>query len=429
MNTTNSHIKAPAVKPPDSGILKEPGIHFLKNGIPVYLFPSESTEIVRLDLTFNAGTINESQPLQARFTSVMLPGGTATMSAREIDEAFDFHGSFPNFAVERDKSVVQLFMLPADFSVTARLLNHIVTEPTFPVQELKMHQETRLQSFMINRERVSFISLEAMLEMLFGTSHPYGRRIQPEYFDAVTRESLISFHNSFYGNGLKRIALAGKITDKEIAIIEELFGERPQSSSENSLPLLPDTRYEGSKLFIEKKDALQSSLRIARRTVNMAHNDFHGMKVVDTILGGWFGSRLMRNLREDKGYTYGIGSSLHSFMMGGMALISTETGAPHTRAALNEIYREMDLLQTKPVSQSELKLVRNSMLGDMVRQFDGPFATCDSYMTALDAGLGMDYYNTMQEKIRSVTANEIKQLAETYYSKENFCEIVAGRME
>ncbi|MFO7573599.1 MAG: pitrilysin family protein [Bacteroidales bacterium] len=429
MNRTNSKIKAPAVKLPDAGILREPDIHVMKNGIPVYLFPSGSTEIVRLILTFNAGTINESQPLQARFTNVMLQGGTARMSAKEIDEEFDFHGSFPNFSVERDIAVVQLFMLPADFSVTARLLDHIVAEPLFPGQELKMHQETRLQSFMINRQKVSTISLESLLEMLFGSDHPYGRRIQPEYFAAVTRESLNCFHNSFYRNGLKRIALAGKITDKEIDVIEELFGGRPKSSSENNLPLLPETDYAGRKLFIEKKDALQSSLRIAGKTVNMAHPDFQGMKIVDTILGGWFGSRLMRNLREDKGYTYGIGSSLHSYKLGGLALISTETGAPNTRAALTEIYREMDALQTTPVSRSELRLVRNSMLGEMVRQFDGPFSTCDSFMTALDAGLGMDYYNSLQEKIRSVTANEIKQLAETYYSKENFCEIVAGRME
>jgi predicted Zn-dependent peptidase len=429
MNKITSNIKAPAIRLPDAGTLREPDIHIMSNGIPVYLFPAESTEIVRLDLTFNAGTLNETQPLQARFTNVMLPGGTAAMSAKEIDEEFDFHGSFPNFSVERDKAVVQLFMLPADFSVTATLLNHIVTEPLFPPHEIKMHQETRLQSFLINRQKVSFISIESLLELLYGTDHPYGRRIQPEYFGEVTRESLVSFHNSFYKKGVKRIALAGRITDKEINVIEDLFGKASPSYSNNQFPALTDTGYEGQKLFIEKKDALQSSLRIARRTVNMSHADFPGMKVVDTILGGWFGSRLMRNLREDKGYTYGIGSSLHSFLLGGMALISTETGAQNTRAALNEIYREMDNLQASLVPKSELRLVRNSMLGDMVRQFDGPFSTCDSFMNALDAGLGIDYYNTLQEKIRSISANEIKQLAETYYSKESFCEIVAGKME
>ena len=129
MNITTKYNKTPAVRPPDTGRLKEPDIHILKNGIPLFLFPSESTEIVRLDLTFDAGTINETDPLQSRFTNVMLTGGTATMSAKQIDEAFDYHGSFPNFSVERDKAVAQLFMLPAGFSTTARLLNHIVSEP------------------------------------------------------------------------------------------------------------------------------------------------------------------------------------------------------------------------------------------------------------------------------------------------------------
>lgn len=429
MNITTKYNKTPAVRPPDTGRLKEPDIHILKNGIPLFLFPSESTEIVRLDLTFDAGTINETDPLQSRFTNVMLTGGTATMSAKQIDEAFDYHGSFPNFSVERDKAVAQLFMLPAGFSTTARLLNHIVSEPVFPSPELKMHHETRLQSFLINRQKVSFLSLESMLEILFGSDHPYGRRIQPEYFASVTRESLISFHDGFYNNGLLRIALAGRISEAEIAAVDQLFGDRPRPSTQNSQPLLPETGYEGRKEFVEKADAVQSSVRIAGRTVSMDHPDFPGMKVVDTILGGWFGSRLMKNLREDKGYTYGIGSSLHSYKLGGLALISTETGTSNTRATLDEIYREMDALQSSRVSRSELRLVRNSMLGDMVRQFDGPFSTCDSFMTAIDASLGMDYYNTLQEKIRSVTANEIKQLAETYYSKENFCEVVAGKME
>ncbi len=429
MKRSEKTDRPPTVKLPVTGVLKNPGIHLLKNGIPLYLFPSVSTEIVRLDLTFNAGTVNESLPLQARFTNVLLPGGTASMSAEEIDEAFDFHGSFPNFSVERDKAVVQLFMLPADFSKTARLLNHVISEPLFPEQEMKMHQETRLQSFMINRQKVSFISLESMLELLFGSGHPYGRRIQPEYFDQITRDHLISFHNRFYTNGLKSVALAGRISDAEITVIEELFGERPASHAGNSFPLLPETDYRGRKIFIGKNDALQSSLRIAGKTVKMDHPDFQGLKVVNTILGGWFGSRLMKNLREDKGFTYGIGSSLHSYALGGLSLISTETGVQHTRAALREIYREMNTLNSKLVSMSELRLVRNSMLGDLVRQFDGPFSLCDSFMTALEAGLDMDFYNNLQEKIRSITPGEIKQLAETYYNKDNFCEVVAGRME
>lgn len=429
MESKISHIKPPAVKLPDTGSLKEPERHLMKNGIPVYLFPSESTEIVRLEITFDAGTINETEPLQARFTNVMLNGGTASMSAKDIDEAFDFHGSVPGFSVERDKAVVQLFMLPSAFSTTARLLNHIITEPVFPQSELDMHSETRLQTFLINRQKVSFLSLEALLETLFGTDHPYGRRVQPHYFAAVTGESLISFHNKFYNNGLIRISLAGRISDTEIAIIDELFGNRPMPPQGDGYRMLPGTQYEGRKVFVEKADAVQSSVKIAARTIGMAHPDFPGLRVVDTLLGGWFGSRLMRNLREDKGFTYGIGSSLHSYKLGGLALISTETGVPHTRATLTEIYRELDALQTNPVSHSELRLVRNSMLGEMVRQFDGPFATCDSFMTATDAGLGMEYYSILKEKIRSVTPNEIKQLAETYYNKENFCEVVAGKME
>ncbi|MBE0674177.1 MAG: insulinase family protein [Bacteroidales bacterium] len=419
----------PVVRLPRTGTMIDPDIHRLRNGIPLYLFPSQNTEVIRLELTFEAGMVFENKALQARFANLMLPGGTSAMTASKIDEAFDYYGSFPNFGVDRDKAVVQIYMLPSNFNETARLINNIVYDPVFPESELVMNRENRLQSFLVNRQRVAFISADHLFETLFGSVHPYGKRLQPENFEELTREDIVLFHSQFYRKGIKRVVLSGFVNDSIVATIEELFGHR-DASGENMKPLpLPENAECNQKVFIERPGAVQSSIRIARKTVPMSHPDYTGLKIVDTILGGYFGSRLMGNLREDKGYTYGAGSSLNSFRLAGMSLISTEVGAEHTSLALKEVYHEMDLLADKNITLAELKLVRRNMLGELVRQFDGPFAQTESFTIALDAGLTMNYYKLLEEKVKTITPSEIKQLAGTYYRKEDFCEIVAGKMQ
>jgi predicted Zn-dependent peptidase len=417
----------PAVRPPRLGRVPDPDIHLLGNGVPVYLFPSSDQSVVRLDLFYDAGTIGGRKPLQARFTGIMLPGGTASKSAREIDESFDFLGSFPNFGVERDKASIQMYILPAAFREAVSLLHDVIYNPVFPVQELQMQRENRLQKLLINRKRVSYLSLEAIFESLFGSSHPYGRKTLPEDYMQIDRDDLIAFHERHYRPGLMRIAIAGHVDREIINTVESLFGNAKACAMQPDFPPLPGRSNSGHKVFIEVADAVQNSIRIGRRIVGMKHSDYPGLKVTDTLLGGYFGSRLMRNLREEKGYTYGISSSLNSFMLSGVEIISAEVGSEYTNDSLREIYHEMDLLRTTKPTASELRLVRNSMLGDLLRQFDGPFLTCESIMAAVDAGLSREYYLMLEDRIKSATPDEIKRLAETYYNPEEFDEVIAGR--
>lgn len=423
---TNNILSKPPVRTPRLASMKAPGLHKFSNGVPVYLFPSDKTEIIRLELGYRAGTVYESKPLQAQFTSLLLTSGTSSHTARQIDEAFDFFGSFPNFTADRDKASAHLYMLPKHFRETASLLKEVVSDPLFPESELNMHRDNRLQRYLINRQRVSFITLDHFFEALFGSTHTYGRKIIPAHFDDLQTDDLRRFHETYYKNGLSKVVLSGNITDEILKITEELFGHEPVSGTTGTLPPLELYDEKPHKIFVELAEAVQNSIRIGKRTINMGHADYPGLKVVDTILGGYFGSRLMSNLREEKGYTYGIGSSVSSLKLSGIIIITTEVGSSYTGEAVREIYREIDLLRRKQVSMSELKLVRRNLLGDLVRQFDGPFATTESTMSAIEMGLGIDYFKTLEDTVRSITQDKIKQLAETYYNPDSFHEIIAG---
>lgn len=419
----------PAVKLPAIPEPVNPEVIYLRGGVPLYLFPANSTEITRIEISFRAGLLAESIPLQARFTNLMLPSGTALLTAGEIDERFDYLGSFPNYNVDRDRASVQLYTLPSSFAEAAELLHDIIAGPVFPENELEIHRESRLQAHLVNRKRVSYVTLENFFEMMFGEEHPYGKRATPDHFSQLNRENLADFHRRCYLAGPEKVILSGNINDAIQTVTGRLFAQGTKGICESDQPVIPLHPAGERRRFIEMTGALQSSIRIGRSIPGMTHPDFPALRVTDTILGGYFGSRLMSNLREKKGFTYGIGSSVFSLMLSGVQMISTEVGAESTSPALKEIYSEIDRLRRIKVPASELRLVRSSMLGDLARQFDGPFAMTDSYLAALEAGMDMGYYRILEETIKSITPDEIKRIAETYYNRDDFFEVVAGRMQ
>jgi zinc protease len=171
---------------------------------------------------------------------------------------------------------------------------------------------------------------------------------------------------------------------------------------------------------------MQSAIRVGSATINKKHADYNGLLILDTVLGGYFGSRLMKNIREKKGYTYGINSSVMSLNQSGYKVIVTEVGKKHTTKTLNEIYKEIHLLQTKLIEPKELDVARSYMTGEMVRMFDGPFALAESFRAAWEFGLDNTYYYNLAEKIKTIEPDEIITLAKTYYNIDDLYEIIAG---
>jgi zinc protease len=423
--------KIPRVRKPDPGIPGDPQVISFPNGVPVYLFPDSTTEVVRIDLHFDAGINREKIPLQAQFTSLLLPGGTTTMTATQIDAAFDFYGSFPVFTSDRERAVVQLYMLPDFYGTILPMIRDIIADPVFPENEFQMQKEGRLQRYLINREKVNYISLDYFLESLYGPDHPFGKRVLPSHFEEITTDDLRAFHAENWIGGLLRIALAGNLNEKVIRVTEECFGstEFTPVNRDNKIVHREYSQVRANKLVIKKSGAVQSSIRIGKLTVSYDHPDFAGLKVVDTILGGYFGSRLMQNLREDKGYTYNVGSFLTSLQSTGIMAISTEVGSVHTHDAVVQIYNEIERLAETKVPAGELRLVRPSLLGSLARQFDGPFNTVDSFLSVVRPGPGPDYFRRLEDKVKSITPDEIKELAQTYYTSDNMHEIIAGSTE
>jgi zinc protease len=224
-----------------------------------------------------------------------------------------------------------------------------------------------------------------------------------------------------------KIIASGNVTDHTTKMINHYLGFHDwdkkaatihTSHSANSI--------DQKKNFIKKEGALQSAVRIGKKLFTREHKDYHGMLVLNTVLGGYFGSRLMANIREDKGYTYGIGSAAASMAKEGYFVIATEVGVNVCNDAIKEIYFEIDRLRNELIPESELETVRNYMLGSFLRSIDGPFELADKFKNIMFHNLGYDYYQNFLKTVRTITPTELQNLAQKYLLEDSLYELVVG---
>ena len=416
----------PAIRPVELKSIPEAERFCLKNGVPLYIIDAGSEELIRADFVFNAGQINEDFPLVASMTNTMLLDGSINYTSNEINNAFDFYGAFINQSAQKDSAGITVFCLNKHLEKILELCCEILFNPIFPDDELNNLQKKRLQSYLINKQKVQNLANDRFFESIFGANHPYGKQVLPTDFENITRDKLVRFHNDYYAHGDLSIIISGHIHNETKEIFEQYFGKHDCKSGLPDLKDIPIVASKKKRELIEKKDALQSAIRIGSETINKRHNDWPGLLIMDTILGGYFGSRLMKNIREEKGYTYGINSSLMPLHQSGYKVIATEVGKKHTKNTINEIYKEIRLLQTFPVDHSELDVVRNFMAGEMVRMFDGPFALAESFRAVWEFGLGNKFYYKLAEKIKTIGPYEIMYLAKTYYVIDDLYEVIIG---
>jgi zinc protease len=416
----------PPVFPVEKVVIPEAVSYRLDNGVPVFIIEAGTEDIIRLEFTFNAGQIKEYLPLLASTTNLMLSEGSENYSSEELNRELDFYGAFLNMSPEKDKAGVVIFFLNKHIEKILELSYEILFRPVFPEAELNALMNKRLQWFRVNREKVQNISMDSFFEAVFGKYHPYGHMPSEEDFMNLSSGLLADFHLKNYSPDGMAIIVSGRIPGNTIELLNQYFGQVVQKKiyTEDSVNILKCEKKK--KIHIEKPGTVQTAIRIGSPTINKRHPDYPGLKVVDTILGGYFGSRLMKNIREEKGFTYGISSYISSLDLSGYKVISTEVGQKNIRSTIDEIYAEIRLLQSSPVSKEELELVRNYMAGELLRMFDGPFALADSFRSVWDFGLDNSYYHRLVHKIKTIEPDEITGLAQTYYNIDDLYQITAG---
>lgn len=420
---------APEIRQIEHFSIVEPERRVMRNGVPLNIIQVGDEDVVRFDLLVKGGQWNQSQPLQAMFTNRMLREGTSSLTSAQIAEKLDYYGAWLDLSSAVNYGFITLYSLSKYFPKTLEVVASMVKEPIFPEKELDVILNVNKQQFQVNARRVDVMARKRLNRALFGIQHPLGRYAELEDYDRIDREVLQKYYRTYYHSGNSSIYISGKVTPAIIRYVEQHFGESEwgdTSLKASFKEYIPQTET-GKYIFVEKEDALQSSLKMGCFSLPQQHPDYLKFRVLVTLFGGYFGSRLMSNIREEKGYTYGICAGLVNYPKIGVLGISTEAANEYIQPIITEIGKEMDRLCSEKVSEQELEMVRNYMLGDMCRSYESAFSLSDAWIFIETTGLGTDFFERSLEAIREVTADEILTLAQTYFCKENLIAVVAGK--
>jgi zinc protease len=397
----------------------------LSNGTPLYWLSGGVQEVVQVDWVFPAGLWHEPHPGIAQAVAGLLKNGTRTRTAHQVNEALEFYGASLKVGAGNDNSTVTLYTLTKHLPHLLPIVQEVLTEATFPQDELAIYQQNTIQRLLVHQRQCEFVANQQIDVFLFGEAHPYGRYTKKETIEAITRQQLQDFYKTAYNPAGATIFMAGLVGDKEVALLNEMFGKEPRVSLadvETVFATAPET----DRIHDIQNDpnGVQAAIRIGRTFPNRHHADFAPMVVLNTIFGGYFGSRLMSNIREEKGYTYGIYSSLSPFVNGGALTIHTEVGRDVARPAVEEIYKEMQLLCEEAVDEEELLLVKNYLLGNLLGDLDGPFSILQRWRTLIVNGMTVEHFNRNIEIYKNITAEELQALANKYFRTEDYKEVV-----
>ncbi len=402
----------------------------LDNGVPVITVDAGVEEVLQLEWVFEAGNSFETANIVAAATNHLLKNGTDLRTAFDINEQTDYFGAYLNRSCNSETAVVTLHTMSKHLEKLLPVMTDIFTNSIFPQEELDIFVQNSRQRLSVNLRKCDFVASREIDVLLYGKDHPYGKYSSVEALEALTRDQLVAFYNEFYKNGRMVIFVSGKLTPNVVELLNESFGHLPLKPLLPRPVIVPETAVplQQERIIRIENDpnGVQGAIRMARPAINRHHADFQKVQILNNIFGGYFGSRLMSNIREDKGYTYGIHSYLQSHLGPTAWLISTEAGRDVCEATITEVYYEMEQLRKEWVDEEELLLVRNYMIGSILGSLDTPFQISGRWKNYYINGIddGVNYFNNAIQTIKTVSAEELKALANKYLQPEYFYEMV-----
>ncbi|HVG16504.1 MAG TPA: pitrilysin family protein [Chitinophagaceae bacterium] len=425
MEKTLNRKKSPLIKDAvDFNLQLKPYEKYtLKNGVNVYAINAGAEDVLQIEWAFKAGNFYEKANLVAASTNFLLKNGTSTKSAFELNEHFEYYGSHLNRHCYSEMATLSLHTLSRHLEALLPVVKEVLTDSVFAEEEINVYKQNMKQRLNVNLKKCDFVAGRLIDTYLYGEQHPYGKYTRFEDFDKLSREQLLEFYRQYYIDGNLTIFIAGKLPPNIFGLLEQNFGDLKNGAIQTpSIAVTPLA--EKKHRLINDPNGVQGAIRMGINFPNRHHPDFLPAQVLNNLFGGFFGSRLMSNIREEKGYTYGIHSYMQNHTQETAWVVSTEAGKDVCEATIVEVYKEMELLRNEPVDEEDLLLVRNYMMGSILGDLDGPFHIISRWKNIILNDLDEQYFYKAIDTIKTVTAEELQALANKYLVGENFYELV-----
>lgn len=398
----------------------------LPNGMPMWVIGNGEDEVCRLTLIMGGGAMQESKAMTAYITAANVLQGNRQQTPAEIAEALDYHGAWKASQAHDFCSILSISSLNEHLEKMAELFMNCVTQPSFPADELAVTKQRLSSNCATNRQQVKTLANDAMRQLYYGPHHPLARITTPESIESITRDDVMQFHAAHYNSSNCRVIVSGKVTDRELAIVERTVGawNCPGAvDGEEEPPIEPQAQM---LQIVDKPQAVQSAIYITLRAVPRRHPDYNRLRVLMMALGGYFGSRLNQNVREQKGYTYGIHAYLAGRRADAFMGINTECATQYTWPLIDEVKKEMLRLHSKLIPDVELNIVKQHIMSDLAKTLDTPFTMAEYVNSTLLIGTYPEYFNDQVATLEQVTAPELRELAQRYLRPERMRIVIAG---
>ena len=405
-----------------------PRLTTMPNGVPLYELNGADRGVVRFDILFKGGYAVQNKPLLAMFTNRMLREGTGSLTAAEISQKLDYYGAWIDMYSSQNCNHITLYTMSKHFVPLLQVLEDMVKRPLFPQENLDTVRSNNKSYFVINSHKVDVVSQRYFENSLWGDGHPLGHVVEACDYDAISREDILDYYKNYYGSRNCTMFISGSLDDTMLASLSKCFGKEVWGCEDVCVPAevlspLPQV----GRRFISVPDTMQSAVKMGFMAMDASHPDFYKFRFLCVLLGGYFGSRLMSNIREENGYTYHIAAELDAYGNRNAFMVSSETANEYVEALIKEVYLELEKLVSSPVDISEIELVRNYIMGELCREYEGQSAKSEVFINAWLSGVDFNSVNQYLDEIKSITPDDLNRLAREYFKKENMIEIVAGK--
>jgi zinc protease len=394
----------------------------LSSGLQIHCIEGVRQNILKVELVFKAGKWFESKVGLSHFTTQMLEKGTAVKSAAEIAEILDQFGSHVEISPGFDFVSVSIYALKDKINNLLPVFLDILTAPAFPEKEWQQMQSITIQNLKVSEEKTGFLASKYIRKNIFGEMHPYGSSVEEHHIKNISVHDMAAYFKSNYK--VHQIYIVGNLKDSEIELFVNAFSQFIPSKT--NLSSIQDPAEGPIKQHIDKKNTVQSSIRLGKRSLLKSDPKYFDLQILNHLLGGYFGSRLMKNIREEKGLTYGIYSSINAFQNESLLTIGADVDKTNLALAIREIKIELRKLRTEEVGAQELTLAKNHFIGSLQSDMANPFSVAEKIKNIRIFNLPENFYQQLIDRVDQITSSEITQAAESYFHEDSFFEITVG---
>ena len=368
----------------------------------------------------------QHKPLQALFTNRMLREGSEGYSGAEISRRLDYYGAWIDMYSSQGCNHIILYVLAKHFPLLLPVVEDFVKRPLFPQENLDVVRRNNKAHFLINSQKVDVVAQRHFERTLWGESHTLGRVVESGDYDAITRDDLRQYFDEVYSNKNCTLFLSGTQNKAVVDAIVSAFGNMEWGAADKvSVHMAPPSPQPGKQKIV-LENTLQSAVKVGCLALPSTHPDFFDLRFLNVLLGGYFGSRLMSNIREENGYTYDIISEIDAYGKDNVFVVSSQAATEYVEPLLEELYKEMERLQTEEIPAEEVELVRNYIMGELCREYEGSMAKSEVFVNAWLSGDGFDSVNRYIDAIKLVTPQKLQLVARKYLQRDKMFEIVVG---